>query len=191
MSTGTLAQRFWPQVQGGPVEECWEWRGPRDRDGYGRFGAARPTTASAHRFAYLDVFGPIPDGLHLDHLCQNRACVNPWHLDPVTAGENARRAQIANGLGIAKTHCPNGHAYDKANTYRWRGERRCIRCARQATAEWRDRQRGGPAAPYGAAKTHCIKGHEYTPENTGRKTNGARRCRACARDYAAQKRAAA
>lgn len=56
--------------------------------------------------------GPIPDGLDLDHLCRNRACVNPAHLEPVTRQQNIQRSPLVG----AKTHCAKGHAYDEANT---------------------------------------------------------------------------
>lgn len=84
--------RFWAYVEISP--ECWTWLGGRYDSGYGHFertGAGPRRSVRAHRYAYEHTLGPIPDGLTLDHLCSNRLCVNPDHLEPVTAEENARR----------------------------------------------------------------------------------------------------
>lgn len=111
------------------VEGCSEWTGTKDKDGYGRSGRAL-----AHREAYIAVFGPIPPGLELDHLCRNRACVNPYHLEPVTHYENMRRSKLA-----VRTHCVNGHPFDAENTYlrpkrQGRGCRECVRAAQKRAA---------------------------------------------------------
>jgi HNH endonuclease len=97
--------RFWNKVD--KSHSCWLWTG-KTRSGYGRFmvdGHYR----SAHRVAYELLIGPIPDGAQLDHLCRNRACVNPGHLEPATA-----RTNILRGTGLAATesrqvYCVNGH----------------------------------------------------------------------------------
>lgn len=91
-----LAAKFWLRVDNtDSADECWTWTGYTEaKSGYGRlsFGGAR---SYAHRVAYELAVGPIPEGLDLDHLCRVRNCVNPTHLEPVTRGENVRRAHRA------------------------------------------------------------------------------------------------
>ena len=72
---------------------CWVWEGPLSRKGYGHVQANR-VHMGAHRYVYEYLRGPIPGGLTLDHLCRHPACVNPDHLEPVTAAENSRRARL-------------------------------------------------------------------------------------------------
>jgi hypothetical protein len=121
---GMLA-RFWSKVASvGNVCECWNWTASTDGGGYGqvKVGGRKGRLLRAHRVAYEITRGAIPAGLELDHLCSNRKCVNPWHLEPVTRLENARRGDGGwNTRG--RTHCPRGHEYDKANTYVYRGRR--------------------------------------------------------------------
>jgi DNA-directed RNA polymerase subunit RPC12/RpoP len=120
------ARRFWDKVEVDGV--CWEWAAGRNSAGYGYF---RSSTGSrrAHRIAYEHLVGPIPSGLTLDHLCRNRSCVNPDHLEPVTHRENVLR-----GSGIAaqqaRRHvCPRcGQQYDLTKT----GYRRCRACSTAA-----------------------------------------------------------
>lgn len=103
---------------------CWIWQGAMTPNGYGMINAWDRRWLT-HRLAYTVMVGPIPAGLQIDHLCRERACANPAHLEPVTQAENLRRQ------GAAVTHCPRGHEYTSANTYiTSKGGRSCRTCTR-------------------------------------------------------------
>lgn len=125
--------RFWQYVD---VGDCWEWIGDVGEDGYGRFYADQ-RMHRAHRWLYEHMVGPIDTGLDLDHLCRNRPCVNPDHLEPVTRRENLIRGATIIAAQLAATHCPAGHPYNDENTYRNGNQRRCRACQKQ-------RDRGRP-----------------------------------------------
>ena len=131
-----LPARFWRKVRI-LNNGCWEWTAALQK-GYGviGLGTRRDGDISAHRWAYLTLIGPIPEGLECDHLCRNRACVNPLHIEPVTRQENLRRGIGGFKVGggnqhSVKTHCPQGHDYDYVNSRGWRKCRRCERAGKR------------------------------------------------------------
>ena len=128
-------ERFWEKVN--KTDTCWLWTGALS-NGYGTFGA-KGKSWGAHRYSYLLV-AEIPEGLHLDHLCRVRNCVNPEHLEPVTCKENIHR-----GIGMpfqvnaAKTHCDKGHEFTPENTTLAHvngGGRKCKACQAALHKAW-------------------------------------------------------
>jgi hypothetical protein len=137
--------RFWPKVDRQTEDACWNWTAAVFRGGYGLF-RKDGRNHLAHRFAYELAKGSIPEGLHLDHLCRNRACVNPAHLEPVTNRVNALRGESFSAVNAAKAHCLNGHAFDEANTYTYpNGHRECRACNAARQRAYRARKAGKTA----------------------------------------------
>lgn len=106
---------------------CWLWTGSINSQGYGRLKWAG-RQVQAHRAAYEELVGPIPDGLTIDHLCRVRNCVNPAHLEPVTQRENTLRGTCPAAMQARQERCKNNHSLSPENTYVWRRMRRCRTC---------------------------------------------------------------
>lgn len=109
---------------------CCIWTGYRGPNGYGLF-TMDGVRDYVHRQSFRYFNGPIPDGMHIDHLCRNRACVEPSHLEAVTPKVNAER-----GIKAMKTHCVHGHEFTEANTYIApdNGTRKCRTCRAESAA---------------------------------------------------------
>jgi hypothetical protein len=132
--------RFMSKVdKAGPIPDyrpdlgpCWLWTGFIADTGYGKFTVGATSPRGAHRWLWEQINGPASSKLHIDHLCRVRRCVNPDHLELVTHSENIRRGAHPRYNSL-KTHCPQGHPYDEANTY-WNVKgtsRSCRTCERE------------------------------------------------------------
>jgi HNH endonuclease len=131
--------RFFPKVT--MAGDCWLWTGKVTPNGYGSFRGAGSRETGAHRWSYEFFRAEIPAGLQLDHLCRVTRCVNPWHLEPVTARVNTMRAEAVIAENARKTHCVHGHPFDPANTYvASDGHRSCRTCQAAAERRYRTRQ---------------------------------------------------
>lgn len=173
------SERFWDKVV--KTESCWLFQGAI---GYGQI-KVDGKGVMAHRFAYEELVGPIPEGMYLDHLCRVPACVNPEHLEPVTPRENVLRGISAAARNAAKTHCKRGHEFTEDNTRTTaEGGRVCKSCQREQMqflrAELPKRR-----SNRNMDKTHCQYGHELAGYNLMLRPNKVnstgieRRCRTC------------
>lgn len=135
----TTRENFWDKVEA--TGFCWLWTGYVRRTGYGAVGFEGRKWL-VHRLAYEILVGPIPDGLVIDHLCRVKHCVNPDHLEPVTAEENTRRGFGVGAKFSRRTHCLNGHEWTEENTGMRGGKwRYCKSCERtKAKAKWAARK---------------------------------------------------
>lgn len=121
-------ERFWAKVE--VTDGCWTWSGHIKQSGYGAFGV-RNREVRVHRFAYELLVGPIPDGLVIDHLCRNKLCVRPDHLEAVTQRENAMRGMSPIAIAHRTNVCKRGHKLTPENVYvSARGCRACRACTR-------------------------------------------------------------
>lgn len=125
-----LPARFWAKVL---VAEsgCWEWQASKCH-GYG-YVAWAGKLGRAHRVAYQVLIAAIPSDRQIDHLCRNKACVNPAHMEVVTGRINTMRADGPSARNARKTHCPKGHEYTAENTWTWRNQRYCRTCSAESS----------------------------------------------------------
>ena len=135
--------RFFKRIK--KTRFCWLWTGYISPAGYGSYTIARKYYR-VHRLAWeLGAKRKIPRGLHIDHLCRVRHCVNPKHLEVVTQTENNRRGYGFSGLNFRKTHCCNGHPFIGANLHvrkdGQRVQRVCQTCMRRASRDYMRRKR--------------------------------------------------
>lgn len=192
--------RFWEKVdKNGPpsphapnLGPCWLWTAGANRSNGGRYGTFRLPRSrkdiKAHRWSWEQVYGPVPDKCHLDHLCRVTLCVNPAHLEPVTVRENILRGGNTAARYAARTHCNNGHEYTPENTRITKaGARLCRTCRRITSRAEKAKVRAGKPDLSYANKTHCKHGHPFDVVNTHFASNGRRSCRTCGRIRARNK----
>lgn len=142
-----MGDRFWAKVN--KTDTCWIWTGCDDGKGYGKFKVNK-VMKRAHRVAWLLTHGSVDDSLELDHICRNRRCVNPAHLNPVSHRENSLLSNSACALNARKTHCKYGHEFTDANTNKYVNKngnqsRRCKQCHRNEYVKKGNRTNGEEA----------------------------------------------
>ena len=126
--------RFWAQLQKGGEDDCWQWTGTTNDDGYGKIGV-NGKKVGAHRYSYELHNGPIPEGMHVLHSCDNPGCANPKHLSIGTHKQNMEQRDARGRNGFSKrTHCKRGHEFTPENTkvYKTKNKtsRHCLACRR-------------------------------------------------------------
>lgn len=133
---------FWQKVRSAGPAECWIWSAALMPGGYGAFGVGGELpTRVAHRIAWILLRGELPPELVLDHLCRTRACVNPWHLEPVTRAVNVARGEGIGARAVRTNRCNKGHPYTAQNTrISARKTRFCRACDRDRTRTYRERK---------------------------------------------------
>lgn len=121
----TPLDRMLAMVMHEPMTGCWLFTGRLDDNGYPRL-LVEGLNAYAHRFSYEHHVGSVPAGLHLDHICRNRPCVNPAHLEAVTCRVNVLRGESPGAKAVRSNECKRGHSLN--NAYSWGGKRQCRTC---------------------------------------------------------------
>ena len=174
---------------------CWVWlRSVNSGAGYAQF-QFNGQQHRAHRVSYTWMRDPIPDGMVLDHLCRNRICVNPDHLEPVTTLVNTMRGDlpdVTRARFSSRATCSKGHMLTEENIYRVDGRRRCRACIRErAMARYWQRKAAVRAGlvPPPPVKGECRAGHLLDEASTFITADGYRMCRECHRLKTGQWRA--
>lgn len=149
-------ERFWSKVQFNG-HQCWNWLGGVSNNGYGRFCFGRRGQIVAHRVSFQLVYGLVPEGLVLDHICHNRICVNPVHLRIVTKRINAiENSNSMSAKQVLQTHCIRGHPLSGENLFSYvdrKGSthRECKECRNMRNREWIQRKKH---------ESHCGMHHD-------------------------------
>jgi hypothetical protein len=134
---------FWKKVEVHQPSGCWQWTGCLHRLGYGNLAINHPPVRSyslmAHRVAYTLLIGPIPEDMTVDHLCRNRGCVNPDHMQIVTLKENIHRSFHPNQISRRSGACRKGHREFRVD----RRQQVCKVCERESQARYKARKKAG------------------------------------------------
>lgn len=167
--------RFWSKVD--RTGDCWEWTASGKLAGYGHI-RVNGRLWLAHRYSWTLAGRELTEGLVLDHICDNKKCVNPDHLQQVTHRENILRGTSPSASNSTRTHCIRGHVFDESNTYvNPRGKRLCRTCKK---ARYVPKPR--------ILSPTCGRGHQFSEENTYWSPGGLRQCRECRRERRQQQR---
>ncbi len=134
-----MRERFVAKIDPTGNRGCWEWTASLSPKGYGKFRAGKKTM-QAHRVSFALAGNTVPEGLQIDHVCRNRKCVNPEHLEAVTGKVNTMRGDTIPARHAARTHCLHGHELTESNLVPSCPYRKCLTCNREAAkayARWR------------------------------------------------------
>ena len=134
----TTAEKVRDRLSVGGLDACWDWQGATTDAGYGTVDDSGRTRL-VHRFMWEKFHGSIPSDRQIDHLCRNRRCGNPHHMELVTSRENTLRGTGPTALNAQATHCKNGHEFTAENTYEpphRPGRRECRICKRELSKNW-------------------------------------------------------
>jgi len=144
----SVEERFDEKWMPVPWTGCWLWTASLDGHGYGQFNKVLSNgkwgSSKAYKFSYERAKGPVPDGLQIDHLCRERSCVNPDHLEAVTQKENILRGTSPAAMNLRKNHCSKGHEWTEDNValYKGRRGRMCKQCNRDSANRYYARKTG-------------------------------------------------
>lgn len=165
--------RFWNKVSSPSAKDCWPWLSTLTT-GYGQFWFSGKYVL-AHRWAYEQVIGPIPVNFQLHHACENKRCVNPFHLEPKTSLDHCKEhPEGAGSQNRSKTHCLRGHQFSGKNLTKIKNGRGCRIC--QAYKTWKSNAKKAGASDLSfefyfrtharRLRTHCKRGHLLSKANT-------------------------